>query len=114
MVFAARTPFRRFASRHQRVVDLAVSNLIGPKTELRLLGDRLVRAIPITPISGNVTINFCALSYAGQLAIGITADAVAWLDLPVVTAAMRSTAGVVSEPEPGGVRDRRAGGHRTL
>ena len=101
MVFAARTPFRRFASRHQRVVDLAVSNLIGPTTELRLLGDRMVRAIPITPISGNVTINFCALSYTGQLAIGITADAGAWPDLPVVTAAMRANAGELGLPVPG-------------
>lgn len=92
MVFAARTPLRRFATRHQGVVDLAVSNLVGPSTELRLLGNRMVRAIPITPISGNVTINFCALSYAGRVAIGITADAGAWPDLAVVTATMRSNA----------------------
>jgi diacylglycerol O-acyltransferase / wax synthase len=100
MVFAARTPLRRFVSRHQRVVDLAVSNLVGPNTELRLLGDRMVRAIPVTPISGNVTINFCALSYAGQVAIGITADAGAWPDLPVVTTAMRSNAGELGLPLP--------------
>lgn len=101
MVFAARTPLRRLVSRHQRVVDLAVSNLVGPSAELRLLGDRMVRAVPITPISGNVTINFCALSYAGRLAIGITADAGAWPDLPAVTAGMRSNAGELGLPLPG-------------
>jgi diacylglycerol O-acyltransferase / wax synthase len=100
MVFVARTPLGRIVSRHQRIVDLAVSNLVGPRSELRLLGDSMVSAIPITPISGNVTINFCALSYAGQVAIGILADADTWPDLTVVTAAMRSNAGELFRAAP--------------
>lgn len=92
MVFVARTPAGRFLSRHQRVVDLAVSNLIGPAAELGLIGDRMVEAIPITPISGNVALNFCALSYAGRLEIGILADADAWPDLSVLARAMEQGA----------------------
>jgi diacylglycerol O-acyltransferase / wax synthase len=92
MVLVARTPFGRFLSRRQRVVDLAVSNLVGPAGELGLLGDRMVEAIPITPISGNVSLDFCALSYAGHLAVGILADADAWPDLPFVARGMRDSA----------------------
>jgi diacylglycerol O-acyltransferase / wax synthase len=89
MVFVARTRLGRFLSRHQRVVDLAVSNLIGPQTPLYLLGDCMIEAIPITPISGNVTIDFCALSYAGRLTVGILADADAWPDLRLVAEEMQ-------------------------
>jgi len=89
MVFVARTRLGRFLSRHQRVVDLAVSNLIGPPAPLYLLGDRMTEAIPLTPISGNVTIDFCALSYAGRLFVGILADTDAWPDLHVVAESMQ-------------------------
>lgn len=92
MVFVARSRVGRFLSRHQRVVDLAVSNLVGPAAELHLLGDRMSAAIPITPISGNVTIDFCALSYAGSLSVGILADGDAWPDLAAVAAGMRDCA----------------------
>ena len=89
MVLVARWRLGRFLSRHQGAVDLAVSNLVGPPEPLYLLGHRMVEAIPITPISGNVTIDFCALSYAGRLAVGLLADADAWPDLAVVAGAMR-------------------------
>lgn len=92
MVFVARTRLGRFLSRHQRVVDLAVSNLVGPEQELSLLGDPMVEAIPFTPISGNVTLDFCALSYLGRLRVGLLADRDAWPDLPLVAAGMRAGA----------------------
>lgn len=102
MVLVARTPAGRFLSRHQRVVDLAVSNLIGPVAELGLIGDRMVEAIPITPISGNVALNFCALSYAGRLEIGILADADAWPDLSVLGRAMEDGARELAARAPDG------------
>ena len=102
VVLVARTPLGRFLSRRQRVVDLAVSNLVGPTCELGLLGDHMVDAIPITPISGNVSLDFCALSYAGRLEIGILADADAWPDLGVVASAMRESAGLLTGGVGGG------------
>jgi WS/DGAT/MGAT family acyltransferase len=90
LVLVTRIRLGRFLSRHQKVVDMAVSNLMGPPQPLYLIGCRLVDAIPITPISGNVTISFCALSYAGRFDISVLADATSWSDLPVVVEAMRS------------------------
>jgi diacylglycerol O-acyltransferase len=89
-VLAIRMRLGRFLSRHQMFVDLAVSNLRGPTHPLYLIGCRMVDAVPITPISGNVTIDFCALSYAGHFDISVLADAASWPDLPVVVKAMRA------------------------
>ena len=89
-VLAMRVGLGRFLSRHQRLVDLAVSNLKGPTEPLYVAGCRMVDAIPITPISGNVTIDFCALSYAGHFDICVLADAASWPDLPVVARAIRA------------------------
>jgi hypothetical protein len=49
-----------------------------------------VDALPFTPISGNVTIDFCAFSYAGRFDVGVLPDAASWLNLPVVVRAMGS------------------------
>lgn len=89
-VVAIRLGLGRFLSRHQALVDLAVSNLKGPAQPLYLAGCRMLDAIPITPISGNVTISFCALSYAGRFDISLLADADAWPDLQAVGRAMRA------------------------
>ncbi|MGZ6372121.1 MAG: wax ester/triacylglycerol synthase domain-containing protein [Candidatus Limnocylindria bacterium] len=89
-VIAVRMGLGRFLSRHQTLVDLAVSNLKGPTEPLYLVGCRMVDAIPITPINGNVTINFCALSYAGHFDICVLADAASWPDLPVLVRAVRA------------------------
>ena len=89
-VVAIRLGLGRFLSRRQAMVDLAVSNLKGPVEPLYLAGCRMLDAIPVTPISGNVTIDFCALSYAGRFDICVLADAAAWPDLPAVARAIRS------------------------
>lgn len=105
-VIAMRLGLGRFFSRHQTMVDLAVSNLKGPTEPLYLVGCRMVDAIPITPISGNVTINFCALSYAGHFDICVLADAASWPDLPVVAHAIRAGwKDLSSEPHDRPTRD---------
>lgn len=102
-VIAVRMRLGRFLSRHQTLVDLAVSNLKGPTEPLYLVGCRMVDAIPITPINGNVTINFCALSYAGHFDICVLADAASWPDLPVLVRAVRAGwKDLSSEPAPEG------------
>lgn len=89
-VLAIRLGLGRFLSRRQSMVDLAVSNLKGPVEPLYLAGCRMLDAIPITPISGNVTIDFCALSYAGRFDISVLADAASWPDLQAVARAIRA------------------------
>jgi diacylglycerol O-acyltransferase / wax synthase len=65
--------FNRY-SRHQRIVDLFVTNVPGPQHALYVLGARLVEAFPVVQVAGNVPLSVAVLSYAGQLNIGIQSD----------------------------------------
>jgi diacylglycerol O-acyltransferase len=77
--------------RRQRLVSLFVTNVPGPTTALRLADARLIQAHPIAPIAGNVTLGVGVLSYAGDLGLGLNADAEAWPDLPLFVDAVRET-----------------------
>jgi diacylglycerol O-acyltransferase / wax synthase len=77
--------------RRQRLVSVFVTNVPGPTTPLRLAGAKLLRAYPAAPIAGNVTVGVGVLSYAGDLGLGLTADADAWPDLPVFVDALRES-----------------------
>jgi diacylglycerol O-acyltransferase len=70
-------------SRHQQIVDLFVTNVPGPKRPLYLLGARLLEAFPVVQIAGNVPLSVAALSYDGQLNIGIQSDPDGLPDLDV-------------------------------
>ncbi|MBN1173855.1 MAG: DUF1298 domain-containing protein, partial [Micromonosporaceae bacterium] len=59
---------------HQRRITTFVSNLRGPTSWLAICGCRIERIIPISATSGNVTVAFAVLSYAGTLAITTVAD----------------------------------------
>jgi hypothetical protein len=59
---------------HQHMVDLFVTNVPGPQFPLYLLGARLMEAFPVVQVAGNVPLSVAALSYAGQLNIGIQSD----------------------------------------
>ncbi len=65
--------FRWFVN-HQRRVNTFETNLRGPGDELRFAGHRIVDVLPVTSLAGNVSISFAALSYAGRLAVVVTAD----------------------------------------
>ncbi len=68
----------------QRLATTFVTNLHGPQIPMTFLGAAVTDVIPITGLSGNVTISFAALSYAGTLAVTVIADPEHCPDLPVV------------------------------
>ena len=59
---------------HQRLIHTFVSNLRGPAATLTLGGLPVRGIVPVAVATGNVTVSFTALSYAGRLVITISAD----------------------------------------
>jgi hypothetical protein len=59
---------------HQRSIHTFVSNLRRPDTGLTLLGHPVTGIIPLAVATGNLTVSFTALSYAGRLVITVSAD----------------------------------------
>ncbi len=57
--------------RYQPVFNLIVTNVRGPSTPLYLLGARLLEAYPIVPLLGNTGLGVAAISYDGQLTLGV-------------------------------------------
>jgi diacylglycerol O-acyltransferase / wax synthase len=76
-------------SRHQRIVDLFVTNVPGPKRPLYVLGARLVEVFPVVQVAGNVPLSVAVLSYAGQLNIGVQSDPDGCPDLDVLVDGLR-------------------------
>jgi diacylglycerol O-acyltransferase / wax synthase len=72
-VLATMGIYQRFID-HQRLIHTFVSNLKGPETAAVLLGCPITGIIPLSVATGNVTVAFTALSYAGSLVITISAD----------------------------------------
>ena len=70
--------------RRQRLVTTFVTNLRGPPSPMTFLGATVTDIIPITSITGNVTVSFAALSYAGTLAVTMVADPQHCPDLPLI------------------------------
>jgi WS/DGAT/MGAT family acyltransferase len=70
----ARLGAYRYFIDHQRLVHTFVTNLHGPEHPLVLSGVPVTGIIPLGAISGNVTLAFAALSYAGTLTITAIAD----------------------------------------
>jgi diacylglycerol O-acyltransferase / wax synthase len=83
-VFLAHLGLARFVMRHQHLVNVLVSNLAGPPIEEYLMGARVLDAIPITPIAGNVGLGFAALSYAGRFDLCVVADTAQAVDMDVL------------------------------
>jgi diacylglycerol O-acyltransferase / wax synthase len=77
----ARIGLYRWFISHQRLIHTFVTNLRGPQTRLAFLGNPITGLIPLTVVTGNVTISFAVLSYANSLTITLTADPDACPDL---------------------------------
>jgi diacylglycerol O-acyltransferase / wax synthase len=72
-LLAAAGLFRWFIDR-QRLIHTFVSNVRGPESRLSFLGCPITSIIPLSAASGNVTVSFAVLSYAGSLTITLVAD----------------------------------------
>jgi WS/DGAT/MGAT family acyltransferase len=70
---------------HQRLINLVVTNVPGPDGPLYVLGARLLEAVPMVPLAGNLTLGVAVLSYCGQVTLGITADTATCPDVDVFT-----------------------------
>lgn len=79
--------YQRFVD-HQRIVNTFVSNLKGPETALSLGGFPVVDIVPLTTTSGNITVLFAVLSYAGKLTITIVSDPATCPDLDALRHAL--------------------------
>ncbi len=74
---------------NQRLVNTFVTNVRGPKTPLSLLGAKITEIVAISPIAGNVTVAFAALSYAGTLTITVIGDPERCPDLDDIAAELQ-------------------------
>ncbi|GID93899.1 diacylglycerol O-acyltransferase [Amorphoplanes digitatis] len=81
--------FRWFVNRQQSVTTM-VTDLHGPDVRLSFLAAPITEIIPVSPITGNVTVGFAALSYAGTLTVTVTADPQRCPDLAVLLAQLQS------------------------
>jgi hypothetical protein len=64
----------RWFTDRQRMVHTFVTNLRGPDRRVDFAGMPVVELIPVSLATGNVTVAFAALSYAGTLTVTIVAD----------------------------------------
>jgi len=80
--------YRWFVDR-QRLINTFVSDLHGPDHAMSFLGAPVVDLIPVSGISGNVTVSFVALSYAGTLTVTVIADPDRAPDLEDLAEALR-------------------------
>jgi diacylglycerol O-acyltransferase / wax synthase len=58
----------------QPFINLIVTNVAGPPVPLYALGARLLEAFPLVPLGGNQGLGVAALSYDGQLNLGVLSD----------------------------------------
>ena len=79
--------FQWFIDR-QRLVHTFVTNLRGPDTRLSFLDAPIVDVAAIAVVTGNVTVSFAVISYAGMLDITVIADPDACPDLLVLRDAL--------------------------
>jgi diacylglycerol O-acyltransferase len=98
----ARTGLLRWFASHQRAVQTFVTNLHGPEDLLTFAGAAVRAIIPIPSTTGNVTVTFAAVSYAGTLRITILSDPARMPDAPALAAALRHelSAPPIAPPPP--------------
>lgn len=70
----ARAGLYRWFIDRQRLIHTIVTNLHGPETRLSFLGRQITGIIPLGVATGNVSVSFAVLSYAGSLTVTLNAD----------------------------------------
>jgi WS/DGAT/MGAT family acyltransferase len=89
-LLAAAGLFRWYMARQRRLHTL-VSNLRGPQEPVRLAAAPVARIVPFSVgETGNLTVHFVALSYAGVLTVTAVADPDHVPDLPVLVSALQA------------------------
>jgi diacylglycerol O-acyltransferase / wax synthase len=73
----------------QRLVNTFVTDLAGPPGPITLGGRRVTDVFAVSLATGNATVAFAVLSYAGVLTITVVADAERVPDLPVLLEALQ-------------------------
>ncbi len=73
---------------HQRMVNTFVTNVPGPRDSVTLAGLPVVEMQAVSLTTGNVTVAFAVLSYAGTLTMTIAADPDQVSDLDTLVAAL--------------------------
>ncbi len=68
----------------QRLVNTFVTNLRGPDARLTFLDAPIVDVLPVALVTGNVTVSFAVMSYAGSLVVTVIADPDACPDVAVL------------------------------
>jgi diacylglycerol O-acyltransferase len=86
----------RWLVNRQRLVNTFVTNLRGPDRRLSFLGAPITAIIPVTLTTGNVTVAFAVLSYAGDLVVTIVADPGRCPDLPALAVALQNELDVLT------------------
>jgi diacylglycerol O-acyltransferase len=85
----APTGLLRWFINRQQLIHTFATNLRGPAEPLAFAGVPVQAVIPIPNTTGNVTVTFGALSYAGTLRITVLSDPTRVPDVAVLTAALR-------------------------
>jgi diacylglycerol O-acyltransferase / wax synthase len=67
----------RWLIERQHLVTTFVTNLRGPDAPVSFLGSTIAEVVPLNIVTGNVTVAFAVLSYAGTLTVTVTVDAAA-------------------------------------
>ena len=100
MRWAARLGLLRRYLARQRRMHTMISSIHGPDEPVALGGAAVVSIVPLVSAeTGNVTVSFDVLSYAGTLTITAYADPDAVPDLPDLVAALRSELAALALPQ---------------
>jgi diacylglycerol O-acyltransferase / wax synthase len=85
--------FWRWFTNHQRLVHTFVTNVRGPAEPLAFAGAPVVAVLPVPATTGNVSVSFAALSYAGTLWLTVLSDPALVPDAAELTGALRRELG---------------------
>ena len=80
--------FQRFID-NQRLINTFATNMKGPATKLSIGGIPISGVVPLAVTSGNCTVSFAVLSYAGALTVTLIADPETCADLADLAAFLR-------------------------
>ncbi len=87
--------FQTFIDR-QRMITTFVTNLRGPDQPLAFAGAPVTDLLALAVVTGNVTVSFAVMSYAGTLAVTIIVDPDACPDLAVLRDALDQELGAMT------------------